>query len=201
MTVDPNTKSIQTHIYQEPKQGNVCCGDSYYVKETDDYFLCAVADGLGSGEQARAASVAVTDVAKGHHHLDVDEIISKCNKATRHTRGAAVAILKIDKKHNEFHYTNVGNIRFYLYSPEGKLTYPLPIQGFLSGKIQKFRTQTFPYDSGSKFLIHTDGLELKEIKSVFANSMNVDQLSTRLQAAIRSHNDDITYIAGHLPTA
>jgi negative regulator of sigma-B (phosphoserine phosphatase) len=109
--------------------------------------------------------------------------------------------LKIDKKHNEFHYTNVGNIRFYLYSPEGKLTYPLPIQGFLSGKIQKFRTQTFPYDSGSKFLIHTDGLELKEIKSVFANSMNVDQLSTRLQAAIRSHNDDITYIAGHLPTA
>ncbi|TYR78358.1 SpoIIE family protein phosphatase [Priestia megaterium] len=199
MTLESNVQRVKTEVYQAPKKGNVCCGDSYYVKETKDYFLCVIADGLGSGEQAMAASTAVTQVAESYHHLDIEQLMSMCNDVSRGTRGAAVALLKFDKHKQQFAYTNVGNIRFYLYSPNGELTYPLPVKGFLSGKMQKFRTQTFSYQPGSKFLIHTDGLELKEIKSLFTRYINIIQMSEHLKKEICSYNDDITYIVGELP--
>lgn len=199
MTQEKYIRSVQVETYQRAKKGNVHCGDSFYIKETDEYLLCVVADGLGSGEQAMIASSAVTETAKRYCDDSVDELMAKCNEAVRNTRGAAVAILKFDKQTYKFAYNNIGNIRFYLYSPEGVLTYPLPVKGFLSGRVQqRFRTQTFAFRPKSRFLIHTDGLELKEVKSMFARPVSIEQLSSQIQHSILSTNDDITYVIGHL---
>jgi negative regulator of sigma-B (phosphoserine phosphatase) len=196
-------QTIRTQIetFQQPKKGNIHCGDSFYVKENDDYLLCVVADGLGSGEHAMLASSSITETARNHADDNVDELMVKCNEAVRNTRGAAVAILKFYKRTYEFAYNNVGNIRFYLYSPEGVLTYPLPVKGFLSGRIQqRFHTQTFAFRPDSRFLIHTDGLEVKEVKSMFTKPVSVKQLSWELKQSIASSpaKDDITYVIGCL---
>ncbi|MFC3882463.1 PP2C family serine/threonine-protein phosphatase [Bacillus songklensis] len=200
MTRERRLLSVQIETYQKPKKGNTHCGDSLYIKETDEYLLCVVADGLGSGEHALAASSSITETAKRHHADSVDELMVKCNEAVKNTRGAAVAILKFYKQTYEFAYNNIGNIRFYLYSPDGMLTYPLPVKGFLSGKPQRFRTQTFSFHPESRFLIHTDGLELKEVKSMFSKPLSIGQLSMHLQNSILSNNDDITYVLGYLMT-
>ncbi|WP_110112029.1 PP2C family serine/threonine-protein phosphatase [Bacillus sp. CGMCC 1.16541] len=198
MTSEQQCNSVKLEVYQAAKKGNHYCGDSYYVKETEDYFLCVMADGLGSGEYAMKASSAITNVVSLYPHADVEELMRRCNDATKNTRGAAVAVLKFYKKTFQFVYSNIGNIRFYLYSPDGKLTYPLPIKGFLSGKIQRFRTQVFSFEPGSRFLIHTDGLNLREIKSVFSKTSKIQQMSTELQSKIISNDDDITYVIGHI---
>lgn len=199
MTQEKYIRSVQVETYQRAKKGNVHCGDSFYIKETDEYLLCVVADGLGSGEQAMIASSAVTETANRYCDDSVDELMAKCNEAVRNTRGAAVAILKFYKHTYKFAYNNIGNIRFYLYSPEGVLTYPLPVKGFLSGRVQqRFRTQTFAFQPESRFLIHTDGLELKEVKSMFVRPVSIEQLSSQIQHSILSTNDDITYVIGHL---
>ncbi|MBM7705030.1 PP2C family serine/threonine-protein phosphatase [Metabacillus iocasae] len=198
MTAQHESNLVEVEVYQVAKKGNHHCGDSYFVKETDEYFLCVMADGLGSGEHAMKASSAITDVVSLYPHEDVEELMVKCNEATKNTRGAAVAILKFYKKTFQFVYSNIGNIRFYLYSPGGKLTYPLPIKGFLSGRAQRFRTQMFSFEPESRFLIHTDGLNLREIKSVFSKTTKIQQMSTELQSKIDSNSDDITYVIGHI---
>ncbi|MGG3234291.1 PP2C family serine/threonine-protein phosphatase [Priestia flexa] len=198
--ISANQSFIKTATHQTPKDGNTCCGDGFYIKETSDYFLCAIADGLGSGEHAKIASDAVIQTAKQNHNLELDDLMMLCNDVTKGTRGAAVALLKFDKRSGHFSYTNVGNIRFYLYAPDGNLTYPLPVKGFLSGRKQKIQVQTFPYKPNSQFLIHTDGLDLKEVRAFFSSRMNIEQLSAQLKAKLSSHKDDVTFILGELQT-
>ncbi|MEW4286581.1 PP2C family serine/threonine-protein phosphatase [Priestia koreensis] len=192
------SSGVEIQTYQAAKKGNIHCGDSFYVRETDDYLLCVMADGLGSGEHAMKASQAVTDVARLHSDDDVEELMHKCNQAVLNTRGAVVAVLKFYKQTKQFVYSNVGNIKFYLYSPEGALVYPLPVKGFLSGRAQKFQVQRFRYEEGSRFLMHTDGLELKEVKSLFTRTYLIASISQHLQSMLQDGKDDVSYILGSL---
>jgi negative regulator of sigma-B (phosphoserine phosphatase) len=113
-------------------------------------------------------------------------------------RGATVSILKIDFKNRQFTYSSVGNIRFILCAPSGSFIYPLPLLGYLSGKPQKYRTQTFSYEKGSKFIIHSDGLLLPGIKSLLNKGQSVEDLSRNLESYTENRGDDLTYIVGQL---
>lgn len=189
---------VHTLAYQLPKEGKICCGDSFYIKATEDYVICALADGLGSGEYANESSSAISALVEKKHHEDLDVLIDLCNHELKNKRGATVSILKIDFKANQFTYSSVGNIRFVLCGPTGSYIYPLPLLGYLSGKPQKYRTQTYAYEKGSKFIMHTDGLVLPAIKSVLYNAHSVDDLSGRLEEYTKTRQDDLTYIVGQL---
>jgi negative regulator of sigma-B (phosphoserine phosphatase) len=198
MIIKESNHFVHTLAYQLPKEGKVCCGDSYYIKATQDYFICALADGLGSGERANESSSAISALVAKKQDEDVEVLIDLCNQELKNKRGATVSILKIDFKMKQFTYSSVGNIRFILSSPSGSYIYPLPILGYLSGKPQKYRTQTYSYEKGSKFIIHTDGLVLPAIKTLLNNGQSVEELSRHLDAYTNTRNDDLTYIVGQL---
>ncbi|KKB39755.1 PP2C family serine/threonine-protein phosphatase [Bacillus thermotolerans] len=179
------------------KNDNRFCGDSYYIHMTDEYLICVLADGLGSGEFAYHSSNAVVKAVEEHHVESVDSLMNISNRVLYQKRGAAVGILKVYFDTQEFEYSCVGNIRFYLYTDEGKLTYPLPVTGYLSGRPQKYRTQRFSYESNCKFLLHSDGLNLLNVKNMLKNR-SVQQISAILQEESLRSNDDATYIVGSL---
>ncbi|MGM0877261.1 MAG: PP2C family serine/threonine-protein phosphatase [Bacillota bacterium] len=198
MIVQESNNFVHTLAYQLPKEGKICCGDSFYIKATDNYFICALADGLGSGERAYESSSAISALVEKKHDEDVGVLINLCNQELKDKRGATVSILKIDFKIKQFTYSSVGNIRFILCAPSGSYIYPLPILGYLSGKPQKYRTQTFSYEIGSKFIIHTDGLVLPAIKKLLNKGQSVEELSRHLDEYTKTRNDDLTYIVGQL---
>ncbi|KIL52214.1 phosphoserine phosphatase [Jeotgalibacillus soli] len=165
---------------------------------TDEYFLCILADGLGSGKYAHEASIAACEIVASHHSEDVESLMERSNRALIKKRGAAVAIIKIMFKEKVYHYSCVGNIRFYLYSPTGKLTYPLPITGYLSGRPQVYKTQRFTYENGSSFLIHSDGLQLTRVRALFERNRSLEYISTELESIV-TDADDTTFIIGRLP--
>ncbi|APH06560.1 PP2C family serine/threonine-protein phosphatase [Bacillus weihaiensis] len=198
MIVTEANNHVHTLAYQLPKQGKTCCGDSYFIRATDEYFICALADGLGSGERANESSSAISSLVEQNQEKDVEELIDLCNKELKDKRGATVSILKIDFRNKTFTYSSVGNIRFILSTPSGTFVYPLPILGYLSGKPQKYRTHTYSYEEGSKFLIHTDGLVLPAVKSVLKNNHSIEELSNSLEEYTTNRNDDLTYIVGQL---
>ncbi|KAB7704815.1 SpoIIE family protein phosphatase [Bacillus aerolatus] len=179
------------------KDGKPFCGDSYYIHETDDYLICVLADGLGSGEFAFHSSYAVTKTVEENHHEPVDLLMRLSNNVLYQKRGAAVAILKIYFDKREFEYSCVGNIRFYLYSDEGKLTYPLPVTGYLSGRPQKYRTQRFSYEENCKFLLHSDGINILNVKAMMKNR-SIQQIASILEEQTLRSNDDSTFIIGSL---
>lgn len=198
MIVHESNNFVHTLAYQVPKEGKVCCGDSFFIKAMEDYFICALADGLGSGEYANESSSAISALVEKNHDEDVNVLIDLCNQELKDKRGATVSILKINFKSNQFTYSSVGNIRFILSSPSGSFIYPLPILGFLSGKPQKYRTQTYSYEKGSKFIIHTDGLVLPAVKTLLNKGQTVEELSRYLDVYTKTRKDDLTYIVGQL---
>ncbi|MED1467636.1 PP2C family serine/threonine-protein phosphatase [Bacillus salipaludis] len=184
--------------YQIQKKGNDVNGDSFFMKAMDEYFICAVADGLGSGQHAHASSKAICEVVEQHHEEEVERLIDYCNQVLKDRRGATVSILKIDFSQKKFTYGSVGNIEFILHSPSGRFIYPIPVMGFLSGKPQKYQCETFSYEEGSKFIIHTDGLLIPGIKSLISNSRTIEEISNHLELYTQTRKDDLTYVIGQL---
>lgn len=190
---------IELTVRQVSKGGAPFCGDSYYHVTTEDYFLCVLADGLGSGEFAYESSNTVTEIVKQFHDISLEDILDKCNKALASKRGAAVAILKVMFKSQQFQYVSVGNIRFFLFNPLiKKVIYPLPTSGYLSGSMRKFKSQTFTYEPTSRFILYSDGLELKEIKAYMGRTSSINLVSEDIWNSNTAHSDDITFIMGSL---
>jgi len=190
-------EGIEAVAFQSMKEGKTYCGDSYFIEATDRYFICVLADGLGSGEHAFRSSSAVVSIVQNNHEKDVNTLMKECNEVLSQQRGAAVSILKVDFYNQIFTYSSVGNIRFFLYSPEGILTYPIPVKGYLSGRPQSYNTQQFKYVSNSKFILHTDGLNIKSAKSILQTN-NIKKTAEIIKQNNITTNDDTTVIIGHL---
>lgn len=191
-------KFIDAFIFNEAKKGNYESGDSYHTVLTEDYFICSVADGLGSGPVARESSQVIPEILKQHHHESIDDLMNRFNKLMVQKRGAAVAIFKVDFKSKTLEYSCVGNIRFYLYRKgTDEMIYPLPVMGYLSGRPQKLRTQLYTYVEDDLFLIHSDGVELRNPKTLMRRAVIPERLYYDILTTIQT-GDDATFIAGSL---
>ena len=114
-----------------------------YIK-TDDFILFAIADGLGNGPVAEGISRYYPNILEKFKDETLDELLLRCNEQMVNKRGAAVAIVKIDYKLKTISYSCVGNVKFYMYQRStDKMIYPLPVMGYLSGRKQKYNTQTY----------------------------------------------------------
>ena len=56
------TEHVEAYVYQEAKRGNRESGDTYFIHTEEDYFICAIADGLGSGPIARQSAQIIPKV-------------------------------------------------------------------------------------------------------------------------------------------
>ncbi|MCR6105355.1 SpoIIE family protein phosphatase [Salipaludibacillus agaradhaerens] len=190
-------KEMDVSIYKVAKKGNWCSGDSFYTIRTENYILCAMADGLGSGEEAMNAAEIAMDVIKNEHELDTGTIMDKCNQKMGGTRGVVLTILKFDFTSKMIDYTNVGNISCIFYDPTGKLFRPVPVRGYLSGKRMKYRTQRIPFSKDVVFIMYSDGLAFNpNDHKIFARSEIPEQMMTNLLDNKASAKDDTTILIG-----
>lgn len=184
-------------VYQVAKKGNWCSGDAFYTVRTNDYILCAVADGLGSGEEAMEAAAIAMNVIKEDHHLNLDTIMDHCNNVLWGTRGVVLTILKIDIHSNIIEYTNVGNIACTFYKPSGDMIRPLPSRGYLSGKRKAFKIQRIPYEKDMIFILYSDGLIFDPMyHTLFTKNETPERIIERVVSLMENSNDDTTILVG-----
>lgn len=188
---------VEVYVHQEAKKGNKVSGDTYYLHTAADYFICAIADGLGNGPAARLSAEVVPKMLEQYHHETVDELLQRCNEQMNGKRGAAVAIVKIYYQEKKVEYSCVGNIRFYMMQQQDVMIYPLPVMGYLSGRKQTLKKQTFQYLEGSRFILHSDGVALKSPKAVLMQSTSTCELFENVMQSTKQ-DDDSTFIAGGL---
>ncbi|WP_419882740.1 SpoIIE family protein phosphatase [Peribacillus sp. B-H-3] len=190
---------IEVLASQSSKDDMPYCGDDYFICQTKEYFLCVLADGLGSGKFAYESSHAVIEEVKKNHSKGVETLMANCNSSLVNKRGAVVSILKIYYDTKEFVYSSVGNIRFFLYNPQSdKLVYPLPVTGYLSGRKQKYHTQRYKYEPNAKFLLHSDGLQLQGAKNILKRHYSLEQNAHHILQNNTMESDDTTFILGSL---
>lgn len=191
------TEYVEAGIYQKAKSGNQESGDAYYAHVEDDGFIFAIADGLGNGPIARQSAEIIPTVLEKYHHESIDELLNRCNEYMIQKRGAAVAIVKVNFTEKTIQYSCVGNVRFYIWQNDTKMIYPLPVMGYLSGRSLKLNTRTYSYFPGDRFILHSDGIDIRSPKSLLMNSSCIHTLYNDVLKTT-TDDDDATFIIGSL---
>ncbi|WP_255723669.1 PP2C family serine/threonine-protein phosphatase [Sporosarcina sp. ACRSL] len=188
---------VEAYVYNAAKHGNLESGDTYFIHSEEDYFICAIADGLGNGLIARQSAEVIPHVLAQYHHESLDEQLSRCNEHMVQKRGAAVAIVRVNYEEGTIEYSCVGNVRLYILHGCNKMIYPLPVMGYLSGRPQKMNTQIYKYEVGDLFFLHSDGITLNSPKASLKESANAYELYNNVKQSAQS-GDDATFIVGSL---
>jgi negative regulator of sigma-B (phosphoserine phosphatase) len=189
-------RRVRVSTYQKPKDGNVYCGDSYFYNETEDHFICAIADGLGSGEFALESAQAVIDIIKENNHVTVEELVRKSNKSLLGKRGVVLGILKIDFSKQMYSYSSIGNIGIMTITDDHVKERNIPNSGYLAGYKRPIKVKNYPLTKGTTFVMFSDGVKDKELSQRFFMDTDVENI---IQAYARktdeTREDDTTLIA------
>lgn len=189
-------EKVDVGVYQKAKKGNYYCGDSYFFTETEDEFICALADGLGSGEFAKESSQIVVDIIKDNIHATIEQIIKKCNEKLTGKRGVVVGILKIDFNLKQYSFSSIGNIGVITVMEDGKKKRNIPNAGFLAGYHRAFKVERAPLDPTMNFIMFSDGVSDTELSKCYFLTRNVNEVIATYECKNdRPKDDDTTLIA------
>lgn len=194
--MEQEQQHVHLSVYQKAKKGNYYCGDSYYYKETEDAFVCALADGLGSGELARESSKAVMEVIEDYPSLTIEALVKKCNEALVGKRGVVLGILRIDFNTETYSYSSIGNIGVITVDPHGKRNRSIPLAGYLAGYPRDLRVTRGKISKGMKFLLFSDGVNDRRLSKQTTEFETVDLITENYKLLYgQTRDDDTTLIA------
>jgi negative regulator of sigma-B (phosphoserine phosphatase) len=189
-------KKMQVAVYQEPKKGKYYCGDSYFYLETQNEFICTIADGLGSGEHARESSQIVVDIISSNMNEPVEKIVEICNEQLLGKRGAVLGILKIDFVTEFYSFSTIGNIGIVIGNRNKKKKRNIPSSGYLAGYPRKFKVIQEKLEDGMNFIMFSDGITDKDLSDLDTFGKNVENIIRTFKYKSNSEReDDTTLIA------
>ncbi len=183
---------VHISVYQKAKVGNYYCGDSYYYTETQDGFLCVVADGLGSGEVAKESSQAVIDTIKEHPNTKGDVLVKLLNQALIGKRGVVLGILRLDYRDKMYSYTSIGNIGLMTIDQATLKKRNIPIPGYLGVYPRKMKQVRDTLEAGTLFAVFSDGVHAKELSHVLFQSDDVHDITDQFHDRMADKRDDDT---------
>lgn len=187
---------VDVSVFQEPKDGNSCCGDSYFYNETEDQFICAIADGLGSGKYALESSQAVMDIIKENNDVSVTELVKRSNEMLSGKRGVVLGILKIDFTSQTYSFSSIGNIGVMTITDGNVRKRNIPNSGYLAGYKRPIKVVNYPLRKRTTFIMFSDGVKDKELAQYFFLDTDVKNITRTYQKTTNNiRDDDTTLIA------
>ena len=149
----PNTAALCV-----PKIGETVCGDTAaIVRRPDGTVEVLLADGLGHGPQAAAASGEAARLFRKQAAAGPAAILATLHAGLRATRGAAVAVASIDPVARQVTYSGIGNIAGLICDSGGvrRMVSHSGTAGHTAGRLQDFR---YPLHGRPVLVMYSDGL-------------------------------------------
>ncbi|HEX3572966.1 MAG TPA: SpoIIE family protein phosphatase [Rhodopila sp.] len=141
-----------------PKMGETVCGDTAAILAQPGAVVgIMLADGLGHGPQAAAASGEAARLFMKRGEASPKASLSTLHAGLRATRGAAVAIASIDPTAREVTYSGIGNIAGFITDSGGvrRMVSHSGTAGHTAGRLQDFR---YPLHNRPVLVMYSDGL-------------------------------------------
>ncbi|MBI0325515.1 ATP-binding protein [Burkholderia plantarii] len=107
-----------------PYPGEAVSGDGWGIEVDGAGLVVTVADGLGHGPDAHVAATCAIDIAHRNPGLEPGRLMHAMHDALRATRGAAVAITRLDAARTGLSFAGVGNIAASLWGGGRPLAMP-----------------------------------------------------------------------------
>jgi anti-sigma regulatory factor (Ser/Thr protein kinase) len=178
------------------KPGQEVCGDSWGVEQTGDSAVILVADGLGHGLEARDASSEAVRMLHLRPDLPPGALIECTHQALRSSRGAAVAVARIDRLKGIVTFAGVGNISAQIYSGGEARHHLVSVNGTAGHQVQRIREFTYPWPHDGMLVLHSDGLStgtgLETLPGLALRDPSL--IAGVLYRDFARHNDDATVV-------
>jgi anti-sigma regulatory factor (Ser/Thr protein kinase) len=140
-----------------PLPSEEVCGDAWAVSTSPTIATLLVADGLGHGPDAAAASESAAEVIAQHPDLSPTTALQQAHGLLRATRGAAVAIARLDSISGEMHFVGVGNIAACVFDGDDRRQM-VSHNGIVGSNMRKVQEFVVPWMAASMIILHSDGL-------------------------------------------
>lgn len=138
--------------------GETVCGDGWTAAREEDRAALIVADGLGHGPQAGAAADAARQAFATAPFGDPAATLERVHQQLRASRGAAVAIARIEGDHLSF--CGAGNVAGRLISGTEERSL-LSQHGTAGLQIRRPQTVLHAWPPHALLVMHTDGLQAR----------------------------------------
>ena len=187
---------LVTGAVSEPIQGEEECGDGWGFRRFADSVVLMVVDGLGHGIlAAEAAREGEQILAKAQSDSPL-QILQDIHDALRKTRGAAVAVARINEGKGLVSFAGVGNISASIVSPglSRSLASHNGTVGHHMPRVQEF---TYPWNADNILVMHSDGLtsrwDLDRYPGIWSKHPSV--IAAMLHRDFCRRRDDVTVVA------
>ncbi|HLS60754.1 MAG TPA: SpoIIE family protein phosphatase [Virgibacillus sp.] len=189
-------EKVNVAVYERAKGTNITSGDSYFYQEADDTFICAIADGLGSGQFAKESSEIVIDTIKNNPDLSDRELAHLCSEQLVGRRGVVLGVLRLDYQDKTFAYSSIGNIGLVTMTPDHVKNRNIPHRGYLAGYRRDFRQMEGMLEPGMVFIMFSDGIADVDLSQKYFLNQNVQEMIRNFTTINKeARSDDTTLIA------
>jgi hypothetical protein len=142
--------------------GEPVCGDDWAVAGREGRTLVLLADGLGHGPQAAAAAAAAAGLLDQAPSGEPVALIEAAHAALRGTRGAALAVARLDPRRGELRFAGVGNIAGVVVDARtGRSTRLVSQNGTVGHAVRKIQAFDYPWAEDARLILHSDGLSAR----------------------------------------
>lgn len=143
-----------------PLNGYEVSGDFSVVLRQGGLVQILLADGLGHGEEAAAASLRAGETFRANADADLPTLMKVIHESLVKTRGAAVALVRFDTRGRVLQYVAVGNIEARICTEEtsqGCAT----LNGTAGLTLPRLVQFDYKVPAGAVIVMHTDGLSTR----------------------------------------
>jgi len=140
-----------------PYPGETVCGDAWAFGLPGGKPTLMLVDGSGHGALAETAAAIAVETFLARLSENLMQLVENIHRALAPTRGAAVAVVQVDRAQQVARYVGVGNIiGAILAGGEAKrMVSHNGTAGHIAPRIREF---TYPYTGDGAVLLHSDGL-------------------------------------------
>lgn len=138
--------------------GEEVCGDSWGFARNDQDLIILVADGLGHGTEARLAAIEAVRQLHENPELPPKELLLRVHQALHSTRGAAVAIARIDCIRGKLTFAGLGNISARIYAGSESRQNLVSFNGIAGHQCDRVQEFNYAWPDDGLLVLHSDGL-------------------------------------------
>jgi anti-sigma regulatory factor (Ser/Thr protein kinase) len=141
-----------------PLAGEDECGDGWGVACDGKGATLLAADGLGHGPDAAAASRAAIKELAHRPQAEPAALVESVHQALRSTRGAALAVARIDFENDVIRFAGIGNIGAYVIDGDTRRAL-VSHNGIVGHNMRKVQEFSAPCPPNAVCILHSDGIQ------------------------------------------
>lgn len=143
--------------------GETACGDMVAWWQEGDATLACIVDGLGHGPDAHHAARSLLALVEGQVSVEPTQRLATADRAMRHTRGAAAALVRIDPAAGTITTAAVGNIQGALFAERTLRFDGMP--GIVGAGLRPLKPLVVPFVPADILVLWTDGLRPVDLEA------------------------------------